>query len=81
MNGGLLLCLAGVHAPADGAVAGIASVGQFDVAVADAAVVGGVEAQPVVAIKYLHPGMGFTLSHKESVDIDRGANQRNDGSS
>ena len=65
----MLTGLTCVHATADGAVAGIAPVGQFDVAVADAAVVGGVEAQPVVAVENFNPGMGLPLAHKESVDV------------
>ena len=69
MNRGLLTGLTCVHATADGTVAGIAPVSQFDVAVADAAIVGGVEAQPVVAVENLNPGMGLTLAHKESVDV------------
>jgi len=72
VNGGLLLCLTCVHAPTNGTVVGISSVGQFDIAVTDAAVVGGVETQPVVAVENLYPGMSFPLAHKESVDVAGG---------
>jgi hypothetical protein len=42
---------------------------QFDVAVANATVVGRVKAQPVVTVEDLHPSMGLTFAYEESIDI------------
>lgn len=72
MNCGLLVCKASVESSVDGAVAGIAAMCQFDVAIADSTVVGGIEAQPVVAIEDFHPGMGFAFAHEEAVDVAGG---------